>query len=283
MVLYVADHVQHTQLPTVLDECTRALEDGDNDFAKAFDTVPHCRLLTKLKKCGICGDILLWTEAFLIGRRQRVDKSTEGVRFLDDNRGVTMAGSRAEKVGSIFTRVQGLLRAGALKEIDKPIWYNVYAAFPPMEEPKYERRISIQDPVNILYKEDFIRAQFYKAYGTPDVVDMTDNNTSSVCKRFVEKYWQVEGTGGHEEQDTFEMTAAALREEGVALRTLHEMKQEMEAQKKLRVARAREQQEQRQRGRLNMSVKDVFGDAVTSEQMEEADFVDEDVLDPSKK
>ena len=57
----------------------------------------------------------------------------------------------------------------------------------------------------------------------------------------------------------------------------------MEAQKKLRVARAGEQQEQRQRGRLNVSVKDVFGDAVTSEQTEEADFVDEDVLDPSKK
>ena len=40
-------------------EWMRALEDGDNidviyfDFAKACDTVPHCRLLTKLKNVGL--------------------------------------------------------------------------------------------------------------------------------------------------------------------------------------------------------------------------------------
>ena len=67
-----------TQLLTVLDDWTSALEDGDNldaiymDFAKAFDTVPHQRLLVKLKGYGIGGAVLQWIDAFLSGRRQRV-------------------------------------------------------------------------------------------------------------------------------------------------------------------------------------------------------------------
>ena len=55
-------------------------------------------------------------------------------------------------------RVQGLLRSGALKEADKPIWYDVYAAFPPKFEPKFDRFVADHEPVNILYKEDAIRA-----------------------------------------------------------------------------------------------------------------------------
>ena len=42
------------------------------DFAKAFDTVPHQRLLVKLKNCGIRGNALLWIRSFLSERRQRV-------------------------------------------------------------------------------------------------------------------------------------------------------------------------------------------------------------------
>ena len=42
------------------------------DFAKAFDTVPHQRLLIKLRNCGIRGRALDWIGAFLTGRRQRV-------------------------------------------------------------------------------------------------------------------------------------------------------------------------------------------------------------------
>ena len=42
------------------------------DFAKAFDTVPHQRLLNKLKAYGITGNILRWIESFLTDRSQRV-------------------------------------------------------------------------------------------------------------------------------------------------------------------------------------------------------------------
>ena len=35
------------------------------DFSKAFDTVPHKRLLLKLHRLGIGGKLLQWAEAFL--------------------------------------------------------------------------------------------------------------------------------------------------------------------------------------------------------------------------
>jgi hypothetical protein len=42
------------------------------DFAKAFDRVPHDRLLLKLALFGICGPLLDWIRAWLSGRWQRV-------------------------------------------------------------------------------------------------------------------------------------------------------------------------------------------------------------------
>jgi hypothetical protein len=42
------------------------------DFAKAFDTVPHRRLLAKLKAYGINGLVYKWIEAFLKNRKQRI-------------------------------------------------------------------------------------------------------------------------------------------------------------------------------------------------------------------
>ena len=42
------------------------------DFSKAFDTVPHQRLLGKLRFYGIKGPLLNWIAAFLKDRHQRV-------------------------------------------------------------------------------------------------------------------------------------------------------------------------------------------------------------------
>jgi len=39
---------------------------------KAFDTVPHRRLIKKLEAYGIKGSLLTWNENFLSGRQQRV-------------------------------------------------------------------------------------------------------------------------------------------------------------------------------------------------------------------
>ena len=66
------------QLLTVMNEWTEALDDGiyiDTvylDFRKAFDSVPHKRLIKKLEGYGIKGILLEWFKNFLNGRQQRV-------------------------------------------------------------------------------------------------------------------------------------------------------------------------------------------------------------------
>ena len=52
------------------------------DFSKAFDTVPHGRLLRKLEHCGINGLISIWIKNFLCYRKQSV--MIEGVKSRED-------------------------------------------------------------------------------------------------------------------------------------------------------------------------------------------------------
>ena len=42
------------------------------DFAKAFDQVPHQRLLRKLERYGVSGRMLTWIRGWLLNRWQRV-------------------------------------------------------------------------------------------------------------------------------------------------------------------------------------------------------------------
>ena len=67
-----------TQLLECLDAWSEAIDSGHSvdiiylDLSKAFDSVPHRRLLTKMKRMGISDQLLSWCEAFLTGRTQRV-------------------------------------------------------------------------------------------------------------------------------------------------------------------------------------------------------------------
>ena len=61
-----------------------------------------------------------------------------------------------------------------MNEEAKPVWYDIYEAFPPKYEPRFDRHLisygagsnvakSAPTP-KILYKEDKIRAQYYTAF-----------------------------------------------------------------------------------------------------------------------
>ena len=66
------------QLLTVLDKWTEALDEGYSidcvymDYAKAFDTVPHRRLIHTLSAYGIKEKVVFWISTFLNNRIQQV-------------------------------------------------------------------------------------------------------------------------------------------------------------------------------------------------------------------
>ena len=75
---FISGRSTTTQLLNYLDICIDTIVTGGVvdtiyfDFAKAFDTVPHRRLLKKLEAYGIDGMNLKWIEAFLSDRTQVV-------------------------------------------------------------------------------------------------------------------------------------------------------------------------------------------------------------------
>ena len=75
---FISGRSTQLQLLEVLDKWTEALDEGHlidcvyMDYAKAFDTVPHRRLLYKLSKYGINPKAVSWIENFLGNRTQQV-------------------------------------------------------------------------------------------------------------------------------------------------------------------------------------------------------------------
>ena len=68
---FIKGHSTVLQLLNVMESWTKALDRGESiaivhlDFMKAFDTVPHKRLIGKLKSYGIEYYTLRWIQAFL--------------------------------------------------------------------------------------------------------------------------------------------------------------------------------------------------------------------------
>ena len=71
-------HSCETQLLTTMYDLLSIRDSGSQtdvivlDFSKAFDKVPHRRLLNKLRLYGVSGPILQWIDMFLSGRSQNV-------------------------------------------------------------------------------------------------------------------------------------------------------------------------------------------------------------------
>ena len=72
------NHSCETQLLNTVEDLSHRLDKRKTtdllilDFSKAFDTVPHRRLLLKMKHYGITGKTNKWTESWLCHRQQRV-------------------------------------------------------------------------------------------------------------------------------------------------------------------------------------------------------------------
>ena len=83
-----------TQLLHIFEEWSASIDDNKAidviylDFRKAFDTVPHKRLINKLKAYGIQGKITSWIENFLSDRKQRVSIDGQFSDWADVSSGI---------------------------------------------------------------------------------------------------------------------------------------------------------------------------------------------------
>ena len=77
------------QLLYIMDEWTTLLDSGAQvdviytDFAKAFDTVPRGRLLTKLKSYNISDKLIAWIQDFLCNSIQSICVNGEFSTWFD--------------------------------------------------------------------------------------------------------------------------------------------------------------------------------------------------------
>ena len=75
---FISGRSCNTQLLEYIEDLTETIDNGEDvdviylDFCKAFDKVPHRRLVYKLEQYGIKGDLLLWIKNFLNDRQQGV-------------------------------------------------------------------------------------------------------------------------------------------------------------------------------------------------------------------
>ena len=82
------------QLLYVLDKWTEIIDDGGTIdaiymvFMKAFDKVPHERLLRKVEAYGIGGPLLGWIRSFLTGRKQRVRVGEDSSKWTQVTSGI---------------------------------------------------------------------------------------------------------------------------------------------------------------------------------------------------
>ena len=83
-----------TNLLEFMEFVTDTYDDGSSldliylDFSKAFDKVPHEKLMKKAKAIGISGNLLRWIEQWLTGRRQRVVINGKSSGWIDVESGV---------------------------------------------------------------------------------------------------------------------------------------------------------------------------------------------------
>ena len=83
-----------TNLLEFLEVVTKLIDEGHSvdllylDFARAFDKVPHARLMMKVRAHGITGKIADWIEQWLTNRKQRVVLNGTASEWADVTSGV---------------------------------------------------------------------------------------------------------------------------------------------------------------------------------------------------
>merc|ERR1712119_156271 len=90
-------------------------------------------------------------------------------------------GIRLHKLGSIYSRTRDLIKAGVLEYDKRPLWYDVYEAHPPINEPVYKENPGldmhglpdvVDDVREVFYPEDWARSVAYSKFRNEGVAEV---------------------------------------------------------------------------------------------------------------
>ncbi|XP_063987143.1 small ribosomal subunit protein mS23 [Diachasmimorpha longicaudata] len=134
-----------------------------------------------------------------------------------------MAQSRLERIGTIYSRVSSLIKGGAMKPEDRPLWFDLYTAFPPKVEPRYDR-VAPNIPVrDIFYKEDPIRAKFHREHGRL-TMNLQSHGTQSQTQKFLHVYNEL-AKSGIPESEVYEKAVEKWTQENIEAKSARSSQQ----------------------------------------------------------
>ena len=118
-----------------------------------------------------------------------------------------------------------------MKPENKPLWFEVYEAFPPRTPPEAMRPVTEEPLRAIFYPEDKIRAKFYERLGSLGTFDLKDEHFESESQKFVNQYREVqEQMPGRSEDEIFNVTLERM--EGVKLERDHKVEDPVKVENK---------------------------------------------------
>lgn len=81
------------------------------------------------------------------------------------------------------------MRNKVFHEKDKPLWYDVYAKFPPIEEPKFSIKPENIKVREIFYPEDIVRAKIHKEFSDKlGTLNLHVYENETMCQKWIKLY-----------------------------------------------------------------------------------------------
>lgn len=105
------------------------------------------------------------------------------------------------------------MRSGALKAEDKPVWFDVYAAFPPIAEPRFDRPAPNVPVRQIFYAEDVARAKYHRqASKQLGAINLLDTKYQTQTQQFLASYAHIKEQGAISEEAIFEAAVEVIKD-----------------------------------------------------------------------
>ncbi|XP_054084114.1 28S ribosomal protein S23, mitochondrial isoform X2 [Zeugodacus cucurbitae] len=100
-----------------------------------------------------------------------------------------------------------------MKYEDRPIWFDLYTAFPPKLEPRFDRPASEVKIKNIFYAEDVARAKFHKTERQNETINLLDTKRRTQTQNFIQLYENLKTQNPLDEEKLYETAVELLAEQ----------------------------------------------------------------------